>query len=670
MDIVSRLYDALQPIMRIGCGALIALAFGLGGWMLAESRRAIRMLYTFRVALTDIPQLQKSERRKGLPLSTIERLRARCDGLPNGVKYLWDEIDQNLEPYTSPEGTEGWFLAVTPRAILTEEAVIGPYYHASFHQAVPGILTASGLLLTFLSILLALVNVHVEGGQGAETVKGTNELINGLSAKFVSSILGLLLSIIFVLTERKACERRITRAYDRLMSKIADLLPVLMPTRIQLDIQMYAARQAVSMSNISSDFVNKFTGIFETQIAPAFAAGVSEELTLQLQKEFRPTMQHMTTTLERLQGAIERLESQKQESVTGELRGLLQSLETSLRTSLDEMGRTFHTSLSSAASEEFTNIAGTLHSTGQVLQGMNTQFDRLQVALDAVIQEARRTTESQLAAGGKQLEAMTQLMESLMRSLNESARSNVDAVTASLAAVVHDLSGKVSRLSEDMVTAVTKATVDNQRSTREVVATASDWSESTAKRLEALVSGIEARSEEFRTAGKTLLAAHDAIRQTLQENHQALTSIRSLTNQLDTLTVGLVGIGKVSKDQQDVQLATASLSNQATTNLKTILDTTLERHESLLREYQRAFEKYHAVFAGLDKQLGLVFNSINDGMIKYNSTVEANFRGIVDAANQTIPPMAQALKAESDQLAEKLEDLSDVLDKGIERLRR
>jgi hypothetical protein len=72
------------------------------------------------------------------------------------------------------------------------------------------------------------------------------------------------------------------------------------------------------MSNISSDFVNKFTGIFETQIAPAFAAGVSEELTLQLQKEFRPTMQHMTTTLERLQGAIERLESQKQESVTGE----------------------------------------------------------------------------------------------------------------------------------------------------------------------------------------------------------------------------------------------------------------------------------------------------------------------------------------------------------------
>jgi hypothetical protein len=439
------------------------------------------------------------------------------------------------------------------------------------------------------------VNVHVEGGQGAETVKGTSELINGLSAKFVSLILGLFLGIIFVLAERKACERRITTAYDRLMNKLAELLPVLTPMRIQLDIHTYAARQATSISNISSDFVNKFTGIFETQIAPTFAAGVSEELSLQLQKEFRPTMGHMTATLERLLTAIERLESQKQESVISELRFLLQSLESSLRTSLDEMGRTFHTSLTTAASEEFAGISGTLHETGQVLQGMNAQFDRLQATLDAVIQEARRTTESQLTTGREQIEAMTRLMEGLMLRLNESARSNVDAVTASLAAVVHDLSGKVLRLSEEMVSAVTKATADSQQTTHAVVASASQWSETTAKRLEALVGGIEARSEEFRTAGKTLLAAHEAVRQTLQENQQALSAIRSLTNQLDTLTVGLVNIGKLNKEQQEVQLSNLSLSKSLTANMKTIIETTLERHDSLLREYRSTFEKYQTV---------------------------------------------------------------------------
>src|SRR5207247_9949156 len=128
--------------------------------------------------------------------------------------------------------------------------------------------------------------------------------------------------------------------------------------------------------------------------------------------------------------------------------------------------------------------------------------------------------------------------------LNESARSNVDAVTASLAAVVHDLAGKVTRLSEDMVNAVTKATVDSQQTTHAVVASAGQWSESTAKRLDALVGGIEVRSEEVRTAGKTLLAAHDAIRQTRQEKHQALIANRSLTAPPATSPPALVTRGQ------------------------------------------------------------------------------------------------------------------------------
>jgi hypothetical protein len=666
LDIAKQLYEALNPLMRIACGLLIVLAFSLSAWMWWESRKTVITLRAFRAVFFAVSPLDRTDYRRGLAHSTIEELRGKYDDLPADVKDLWDSIDQHVERYTSPEGAEGWFLTLPPRAILTEEAVVGRYYHGSFHQAVPGLLTAIGLLLTFVSILLALVKVHVEGGQGAEIVTGTNELINGLSAKFISSILGLLLSIAFVFAERKGCERRITREYEQLTNRIADVMPVLTPTRIQLDIQMYASRQATSMSNISSDFVNKFTGVFEKQIAPA----LSEELSLQLQKEFRPTMQQMASTLERLQTAIERLEAQKQESVTGELRVLLESLEAALRNSLDEMGRTFHKSLTTAASEEFTSIAGTLHSTGEVLRGMNTQFDRLQVALEAVILEARRTTESQFVTGREQTQAMTTLMEGLMVRLNESAQSNLDAVTASLVAVVNDLSAKVNRLSDDMVSAVTKAATESSLNTKAVVASASQWSESTAQRLETLVEGIAARSEEFRAAGKTLLASHDMIRQTLQENQHALSAIRSLTTQLDTLTLSLVNVGKISKDQQDVQLATASLSNQATTNLKTIISATLDRHESLLREYATTFEKYRSVFIGLDKQLSLVFDSINDGMLKYNSTVEANFRGIVDAANKTIPPMAAALRAETDQLAERLDDLSDVLDKGIERLRQ
>ncbi len=49
------------------------------------------------------------------------------------------------------------------------------------------------------------------------------------------------------------------------------------------------------------------------------SSGVADKL----QSEFRPTMQQMNGTLESLKAAIVGLESQKQESVAGEIRTLL-----------------------------------------------------------------------------------------------------------------------------------------------------------------------------------------------------------------------------------------------------------------------------------------------------------------------------------------------------------
>lgn len=59
--------------------------------------------------------------------------------------------------------------------------------------SIPGVLTGIGLLGTFISILIGLYHVHIEGTE----VTGIEELINGLSGKFISSILGLSTSIIF-----------------------------------------------------------------------------------------------------------------------------------------------------------------------------------------------------------------------------------------------------------------------------------------------------------------------------------------------------------------------------------------------------------------------------------------------------------------------------------------
>jgi hypothetical protein len=189
------------------------------------------------------------------------------------------------------------------REILPIDDVVGSNYHQAFHSAVPGILTGLGLALTFLAILLALAGVTYDKTNLTEPVTGMEGLINGLSGKFVSSILALALSVAFTFLER-ATTRRVRRAHERLLAVSSQVFPYLSPSRILLDIQRFSRKQTVSVSHISSEVVDRFVGAFRTEVTPALADGVSAGMALKLQDEFRPTMQQMNATLADLSAAI------------------------------------------------------------------------------------------------------------------------------------------------------------------------------------------------------------------------------------------------------------------------------------------------------------------------------------------------------------------------------
>jgi uncharacterized protein YukE len=246
-------------------------------------------------------------------------------------------------------------------------------------------------------------------------ITGLPILINNLSGNVLSSVLALVLGLVFLLVEKIACERPLAHTYEALAAKFDEVVPHLSATRILIDIQRLANQPATSISNISRDFVDRFVGVFKADLSPVLAAGVSHEMSRELQTEFRPTMARMGEILEQLRDAIHRLESQKQESIVGELHALLGSLQQSITSSLSEMGAQFHQNLAGAAQSEFGNVQNTLAGTARVLEDMNTQFHNMQVALAQVIEDAKQSTNSQLATGKEQVEALTRLMEGLIQ---------------------------------------------------------------------------------------------------------------------------------------------------------------------------------------------------------------------------------------------------------------
>ncbi len=654
---------AIPAIVLYGCGILLIIAIAITIALYWQTMRVGSQVRMLTRALETFAQNTSSEHRNGLPLATLDEIRSQCEKLSVVPRGWWNAIDSHIERYVSPEDVEGWLLTDKPRDVLPYEVVVGKRFNSAFFSAFPGLLTGAGLTLTFVAILVALQGVHYDKANTGDPVSGIDTLINGLSGKFLSSIVALVLSILFTLFEKRRV-RGLRNRYEQMIAAVSEAIPYLSQSRVLLDIQRFAAKQTVSVSHISSEVVDRLVGAFNAEVVPALADGMSTGVAEKMQSEFRPTMQQMNDTLEGLQSAIVRLESQKQESVTGEIRTLMTSLEESLVGALSKMGADFHGALTGAASQEFGNVQGTLEATRQMLSDMNAQFAAMQATFSTIIEKAEQSTSDQMKTGREQTEALTALMNGLMVRMQESADQNLGNVRTQLTLVVSDLAERVGSLSQDMMAAADQVAKQAQTSANQVLDQTGEWSEATAKRLEALLVNIEARSKDFQAAGQSLLSAHDFLNDVISQNAGALDRMADASRQVQAYSTGLAGQSDALKDISQLQAQVTAQLRDTSGSLRT----SSEQNEKLLAEYRRTFDGYRSVIDELDQSLGKVLGAIQSGLRDYNQSIENNFKEIVKISNPMISEAASFLQVQIDELSGQLEELSSVITTSMERV--
>jgi len=599
----------------------------------------------------------------GLPLDALDSLRYQASSLTDQPKMWWNALNRNLHRYTSPNDKEGYFLVKPVREILSYDLVVGRQFNSALYSAIPGIFTASGLALTFVAILLALLNVKYIKENRTEPITGLAELINGLSGKFVSSIVALFTTIFFTILERFVV-RSLRRDYERLIDHLEEVLPVLADSRILLDIQRYAAQQTVSVSNISSEVVDRFVGEFNRQVVPNLASGMSEGVAQQMQAEFRPTMDRMNQTLEDFKQTIQNLETQKQDSLNDELKNFFQGFQASLSDSLLNMGNSFHNALTSAASQEFGNVQSTLESTRLMLSEMNTQFGQMQSSFADVANNAGSATAEQIRSAREQSEALTQLMGSLMQQLRQSSEDSMSAVRSQLTLVVADLSTKVTELAAGITEASHAINEETRATANDLMSESEAWTRANAERLEQLLEKVESHSEAFDRAAGALRNAQTTLTTFLAENQNALQSMTQASGNVRDYTASLISHGnKLIENQTRTQDLTRALS-QITDGLKIALET----NNASLAEYERMLDGYHKLADSVDSNVARIHEVTNNGLQAYHSSIENNFNNLVRIANPMIADAAGLLNSNVEMIQEQLEELTDVLARASEKI--
>jgi gas vesicle protein len=639
----------------------LILLFAVSAAMMLIGRMVLRRkLKVFTNAVKQVATDDLKNRARGLSLAQLDKMRVSLDNLDGLPKAWWNRLNHSISLYVNEKEEDEWFITQPVNELLPYDVVVRQNFHTAQYSAIPGILTGLGLTGTFIAILLALYGVHYDELNTVKPVTGMENLINGLSGKFLSSIVALLLSIIFTVLEKQIV-RGLQRSYLAMIAAVSDAIPYLPTSRILLDIHRFSAKQTVSVSNISSEVVDRLTNAFNDRVVPNLAAGMSSGVAEKLQSEFRPTMERMVGSLDSLQSAIVRLESEKKDSVTGEFGSMIDVLKESISGALLTMGEQFREALSGSAREEFGNVQGTLEATRHVLSEMNAQFGQMQTALGVIIAKTEETTTGQMEAGRKQTEELNALMHGLMTKLQETAEQNISNVHTQLTRVVSDLTDNVTKLSVDMMDASKDMARHSQESAGSIIEKTDAWSEATAKRLESLLANIEDRSNDFKRASEALLEAKTFMSNLLAQNGNALMQMQDASLNVQTYSKGLAGqadsLKAISGDQSKVANQLLLTSGA----LKSLYD----QHQQQLAEYRRTMDEYKSVIDQLHEPISKIMKATSDGLRDYNQSIEKNFTKVVEIADKLFPKGANLLSTQIEELGEQLEELQEVIAKSV-----
>lgn len=640
----------LLPLpIKIGTPLVALVAFGSAGSLYFTTRRIRAQMRSFRAFLSGSLSSSDSHH-AGATAATFDRLRAEAKSLPATIAGWWYRCEEASEPYQGADGQEGYFLTDPANEVLPFETLTSEL-RKDVYRTLPGVLTGAGLTLTFIAILTALYGVHYDKANTVEPITGIDILINGLSGKFLSSVVALLCSILFTFWEHSQ-SASLRKGYAETINTLRSVIPRLTTARILLDIRKSSADASVEVAHISADVVSRFTDAINEHVVPQLSTSMANGIAGAFHQQLSPTLDKMTGSLDTLQGTIVGLESQKQESVTVEFERMLQGLERSMTDALGKMAGGFQDALAGSARSEFSNMQATLEGTRSMLAGMNDQFGAMQSAFNGVVARAEESTMQQMAAGREQTEQLHQVMRGVLASIASGTADNMQTLKDQLSETIGQLVAQVETL--------TKSSHD---STSTLLGQAESSSQAMAARLEQVLEGIRQRSSEFEEAGQHLRDAQTFISTLLLQNGDNLKQLGAASAEVRGYTADLraqaQSLSVVVTGQTNItdRLATAAGRVQEALN----------EQEERLRRYSGTIQQFETVMSDMDKRIAAVLQEFGKGFSDYQEGVKKNFSSIVLIANELVPKATESLAARVEEFSDQMTTFSDTI---VEQLRK
>ena len=294
---------------------------------------------------------------------------------------------------------------------------------------------------------------------------------------------------------------------------------------------------------------------------------------------------------------------------------------------------------------------------------MNTQFQGTQAALNELVSFAKSSTTEQMALGKNQVEELTGVLRQLMAQVNETAGTSVNRMAATLTAVVHELSTKVTELGEQMTHSMVETAGRASGVASAVVEQATNWSARSAEQLTQLLERHQAHLGRIEDLRSTLDATLAEFKEGIQQYGAVTADLRRVSIDASAAAAHTV---EVTKTMRDVQDSVQRVAVQSAGQVEHLAEANRRQEESW-RRIQGSMQEYQQVFGQVDKTAGELLTQIAQHLRDYTEASRDGFERMVKASDEQFRSAVERLGASINELDEYLEDLTEILGRAKAR---
>ena len=558
-----------------------------------------------------------------------------------------------------------------------------------------GTLVGLGLLGTFLGLTLGIKDFDSSSTQNIQ--KSIQLLLSGMGTAFITSLVGMLLSMIYSFCD-KYWRNRLSKHLHVLTKKLDSLYYIDDRTLDDLNEKALAKSIASTMKEVvehemrsvvnalnekltynnesgeATTIANAIREIlkenqeqskalksFSTDLAIELNNGFDEVLSRQMQQKILPLMENVDATTKAIVEHIDQMASQVSSPATD----MIQTVVDELKNSMSEMMKEFSSGLSGSATNELETLAHQLGTAAQSMADFPDNMAHISSTLQVTIEEVKNAvSEISNTSANANSTAMQRMQEQItfatgaissaiaevkdvMSDISQSSQEQSNQMVSKLADAAEKmgtfLSGTISTLSSSVQQSVKSITDDVSNKQADLIALQEETTAQTKRLLETFNHGLD-RLEKM----------NEYITGTMNMFQQAQGQITGSTAHLQTITGDMkLATQLFNKTQTDyaVKMEEMQLNSQRGIDAVTEL---LKNSGDLSEDY---VEKFEIIRQGL----GSIFQQLQSGLSEYSRTVQATTQKYLDQYSTSLTNTTDALSSTIQQQNEVVEMLVESL---------